>query len=479
MADINSVKELLDIIMRSSNSNILYRQNILFYRGEPKDYQEQKLSPSIFRPPYQTHEKDFFNDAITNFPKDFESLPILSKISKMQHSTYPTRLLDFTHNPLIALYFCCSDKSNHLGQFYIAQCISTSVDRSLLSNNKATVLALEKVDNIKEQLSTTPENYLLQRIDQLLQQMIVEVQSIIDSDDKDNEILDDEDITIELDESEEQDYEEFDSEVSIQNEVFNFLNNEKYKHYIKEMIIVAVGNITPEVISSEFFQLQLLGFWSQVFHQIKESQSDDLIKITIEITQEMFNQCAKEVFQEVKDLFEFTKQKYVEFDDDRVFLLSLLTKLDYDGQKQLFDFISWCINNNMNTLNKAIIDNLSQSNQREGIKQFQILINEAIKERSTFLNYSINAVDLLENYFVSPIIHNDRQKSQKGLFCIFGLGSQFHTARNKDYSIKSMSYSVGNKMNILKELQLLGIDESTIFGDIEHRANFAKYSICQ
>ena len=52
---------------------------------------------------------------ITNINRD----DYLSWLEYAQHFGCPTRLLDFTSNPLVALYFCCKDKSKTDGSVWI------------------------------------------------------------------------------------------------------------------------------------------------------------------------------------------------------------------------------------------------------------------------------------------------------------------------------------------------------------------------
>ena len=80
----------------------------LLFRGHGKKKQ-YKLEPSVFRG--QAHrESAYFREMQRNEPDYFRDLTFFEKLAKMQHYRCPTRLLDVTSNPLIALYFACSEK---------------------------------------------------------------------------------------------------------------------------------------------------------------------------------------------------------------------------------------------------------------------------------------------------------------------------------------------------------------------------------
>ena len=85
-----------------------------FYRGHSsKTY---KLIPSIYRNVgLVKNESVLFRDLIAHYPKDFENSTFtIDFLVKMQHYSLPTRLLDITTNPLIALYFAaCSNPKEH------------------------------------------------------------------------------------------------------------------------------------------------------------------------------------------------------------------------------------------------------------------------------------------------------------------------------------------------------------------------------
>lgn len=88
----------------------------LFYRGHSDESYE--AVPSIFRKIenghasgiYADHEDRLFKNMIMQCPQDFIGCTsTLEYLVKMQHYGLPTRLLDLTFNPLVALYFaCCS-----------------------------------------------------------------------------------------------------------------------------------------------------------------------------------------------------------------------------------------------------------------------------------------------------------------------------------------------------------------------------------
>lgn len=87
----------------------------IFFRGESKDFGDTSLLPSVFR---VGNEKKHYFDALANFPDELLPLPELSKIARMQHFKYPTRLLDLTTNPLVGLWFSCFENDKEDGCFY-------------------------------------------------------------------------------------------------------------------------------------------------------------------------------------------------------------------------------------------------------------------------------------------------------------------------------------------------------------------------
>ena len=95
----------------------LYGLQELVYRGlSKKDY---SLTPALGREvsqywmnTMQTKEMELINQAQQKFPTIFKDtdLPVI-RLAKLQHYGIPTRLMDVSSNPLVALFFACFDQN--------------------------------------------------------------------------------------------------------------------------------------------------------------------------------------------------------------------------------------------------------------------------------------------------------------------------------------------------------------------------------
>ena len=83
---------------------------------------------SLFRKSiWENNEKGMFYDILIKKPKEFEECKNdFERLVKMQHYGLPTRLIDLTPNPLIALYFACLEKDTH-GQIFLIETESKNI----------------------------------------------------------------------------------------------------------------------------------------------------------------------------------------------------------------------------------------------------------------------------------------------------------------------------------------------------------------
>ncbi len=78
----------------------------LFFRGQSNSTWD--IRPSIFRDSLVSVEDKIIQTAKARVPQEFrECISSFEELTKLQHYGLPTRLLDITMNPLVALYFAC------------------------------------------------------------------------------------------------------------------------------------------------------------------------------------------------------------------------------------------------------------------------------------------------------------------------------------------------------------------------------------
>lgn len=100
-------------------SSVKTNDTKLFYRGhEDANY---VLLPSVMRrESWMKNESIMFNELLINCPRDFANCEThFEKLVKMQHYGLPTRLIDITRNPLVALYFACKEKFECYGEIIL------------------------------------------------------------------------------------------------------------------------------------------------------------------------------------------------------------------------------------------------------------------------------------------------------------------------------------------------------------------------
>lgn len=143
---VNNLSEYIQLVttISSLNKDLLYEKTVVF-RGMSKASYD--LNPGLSRIDALNPdtEKAMIDEFLTCRPDAFKGLTDFDIMAKMQHYGLPTRLLDFSLNPLVALYFACESHSKTRGRIL---CHNTYLrnDSSLLANSICTAAMRKDFD---------------------------------------------------------------------------------------------------------------------------------------------------------------------------------------------------------------------------------------------------------------------------------------------------------------------------------------------
>ena len=396
---IENINQFLDEIKKLENKN----GNSLFYRGHSN--KEFKLEPSIYRKNdkgdflYIENEDKIYRETIAKVPYDFKGKNTIESLVLMQHYGVPTRILDLTTNPLVALYFACvgnEDKDGEVIVFDIPQESTCYFD-----SDRVTVLAnLAKCDSVFYYRNTKIEIY---------KQYNNELNFII----KKVNLLDSKSL-----------------EKLLGVEEGNLVNysNEKIENFLKQIK-------KRDIFTSTKINYKIKNFIKEIKDTIKEKESFSTKK------------------EDIKSLFVYLK--YVKF----------ITILE--------NRISSFINEEISSINMSY---------------FRKLLN-FIKEDKSYFQDIINPNDVESVLAIKPKLDNPRIIRQYGAFLIFGAKeSNKEMPKVENYWIiagknaqigKRIIIDHKSKGDILKELDKLGINKSTLFPEIDKVADYIKEKYTQ
>lgn len=483
---IKSVSEFIEKITQLNKVEEKENTETFYYRGHAD--RTWGLLPSILRRSNEESsgvEKEhlLFRDMVAHIPQSFsECKSALDYLVQMQHYELPTRLLDVTTNPLVALYFACEqqvDNDNYatMGAF-----------AGLTKGFETVKGIIERIPSLFREGSSDWKSVVSQSVRSIL----VKIHEIRTA----NQGADARTIA----ESIAQDYTDIDAKAkaifavviitqvkgkkvtpiySLPSAIAGSLAGAGAISIAKEVaILLTDAQLIPRIQAEPDIKLgNILNNYlvENIEEELNVQGIDDfIIEVFIKLAIVLFVEDAIEAAQKERSkdgaiyLFSIPKGKVKHYDSDTVSVLANLAK---------------CSDQEIDICTEQIKDErkcevLEEFNKQDGTR---ILLRQ-IKEEKPYFEPLIRPEDLSSIFLVKPKYGNPRIINQAGAFFIFGLGSGCggHLTKGGDVEIPSdwirhkFIVPKKKKKQILEELAQLGITESYIYPEIDKYAKELK-----
>lgn len=148
--EINSINDLQTTLPKDIDTT----KNEVYFRGHADN--TYSLVPSIYRENrWICNEDIMIQDFLLMCPDDFSNTnSCFDKLVKMQHYDFPTRLLDITSNPLVALYFACISEKDKDGELIIF----TIPKNEIKYSGSDTVSVISNISHMDNQFQVSNEH---------------------------------------------------------------------------------------------------------------------------------------------------------------------------------------------------------------------------------------------------------------------------------------------------------------------------------
>jgi hypothetical protein len=142
--NINRLSELIDLVAEIGRKT----DSLLVFRGEKKDYGDTALVPFVYRNDnYISNEENIYRESQRFNDNEFNiDKTAFDKLSRIQHYSAPTRLIDVSEDLFSAIYFSIAEKNAE-----VLEKLSTETEKEFLArkNSHDAVIYLFEIDKEK------------------------------------------------------------------------------------------------------------------------------------------------------------------------------------------------------------------------------------------------------------------------------------------------------------------------------------------